>query len=257
MPIFDFLKRQMFATLQKTLKAICFTLLMLINITINSAQSLSILSGISVPFNFYASKDVSLKDAGFANNGFCTTLRFEDTRAQRLVTLIAQFTYNKNNIDEIALEKFANSSTINKVNIQAINPWQQYFLGVGPKINLNQENFTLSAHGLIGINWLFSAAYNQFDSVNFIKQKQLNTNALGIMAGVGSRIKIANNIYFNLNLDAFYTSASYGNVVYTDVNGNILKTASVQKLEVPIQVFFVQAGLTFDLNKKSKKFIKN
>lgn len=243
-------------TLQNSLKWFYLTCIFLLNIGLNNAQNISVLTGLSFPVGLYGSKDVAIKDAGFANKGYCTSIKFEDNRKNKLISFYSQFTHNYNTIDELALEKFAQATSQSNINIQAINSWQQIFLGIGPKVNYNHNNYTLFAKTAIGLNWLFSAAYNQFDSTNFIKQKRLNANALGLSVGFGSSIKIIQNVNFTLNIDYFYSNANYGKVVITNQNGNVISIKDPQTLEVPLQAILVQCGLTFDLNKNSKNFIK-
>ncbi len=244
----------MSATLQKTVKLFCFTCLLLINKNILTAQSLAIYGGLSVPVGLYGSKDITLKDAGFAKPGANFMATFEDNRKPKWFNYKVLGMYNNNGIDAEAIERFVNTNANNrsKVNIQAISAWQQTFLGAGPTISLNRSKYSLQAELMFGINWLQSAAYNQFDSVNFIKQKELNATSLGILAAMGSNILITEGLHFAIKTGFYYTNADYGDVVLTNANGIVIPLANQQRLQVPVQLLMLNFGLVFNLQHPKK-----
>lgn len=239
----------MSATLQKTAKLFCFTCLLLINKNFVIAQELGIYSGLSIPVGLYSSKDITLKDAGFARQGVNIMATFTDTRKPKWFNYQVTAMYNNNGIDAEAIEKFINAdvNVKSKVTIQGVSAWQQTFLGVGPTMQLSRNKFSLHAGVMFGINWLQSAAYNRFDSTSFIKQKELNTTSLGVLATVGSNILITEGLHFAIKTGFFYTNADYGDVVLTNANGVVLTLPNQQRLQVPVQSLMVNVGLVFNL----------
>lgn len=235
------------ATLQKSNKVFCFTFILFITQFKLSGQSLALLGGVSQPVLLYGSSDVTLKDAGFAKPGNCYSLQFEDTRKLRTIGYWVQLTYNSNNVDAEAIEKFARARVGQGINVQAVSSWQQVFVGGGPKVSINRERYSLFTGMLAGINWLNSAAYNQFDSVTLLKQKRLNANSFGIIANAGASFSITSQVSLVFNASYYYTAANYGTVKLTDSNGNVVQEGA--NLEVPVQNIMFQAGMIFNLSK--------
>jgi len=161
------------------------------------------------------------------------------------------FFFNNNTIDENALEKFANASPVikSRVNVQALTPWKQYFLGFGPKFNLHAKKYTLWAAVVPGINFLQSASYSQFVSVYFYKRKSLNTNSFGICTNVGTDIVLTDGLWLNISAGYYYSTANYGGVVLNDINGNVLQLKTQQVLEVSVFNLMLEMGLRFRLSK--------
>jgi hypothetical protein len=179
---------------------------------------------------------------------------FEDNRKPKWFNYKITGMYNNNGIDAEAIERFVNSNANirSKINIQAISAWQQTFLGAGPTFGLNRSKFRLHAELMFGINWLQSAAYNQFDSISFVKQKELNATSLGVLATVGSNILITEGVHFAIKTGYYYTNADYGDVVLTNANGTVLPLANQQRLQVPVQLITLNFGLVFNLQHPKK-----
>jgi opacity protein-like surface antigen len=242
-----------FTNLHKTNSLIVFVLLFLFANKVTFSQTLTLSGGCSIPFGMYATKDFTQKDAGIANKGYALHVMFEDNRSMRVINPYFQYTYNNNPFDQDAVQKYIKVISPNVIGVQGYKPWVQNILMLGAKANYYHNNFNIYGKMGLGLAWANTFGYNYYDTTSgfdVIKRKIANDNTLALSIGLGTSIRLYENVNLTLAYDLFYAKTNYGKPAYVDAGGNPIGTS--ENYQAPLQTTTFSIGLSFYLTQKNQ-----
>ncbi|MBC7382382.1 MAG: hypothetical protein H7296_05215 [Bacteroidia bacterium] len=247
--------------LQKTSTVICFTFSFFIVASISNAQTLTFLGGVSLPTSLYANTDFTLEAPGTAKTGYMVSGVFDYNQRSRIINPFIQFSFNSNNINDEAWDKYYHSIAPKYTALIAFSPWTQNIILLGPRFNYFGDNFDMFLKAGLGMAWLKSYGYTLTDTAAkiSIKYNVLSTNALAFSFGLGSNIYINSGLSICIGYEFLYANADYGYEKYTDSNGNIIPAKLKVKNDIALSTGTFYAGLRFHMkrNKEKNKFILN
>ncbi|MDP1728065.1 MAG: hypothetical protein Q8M15_14865 [Bacteroidota bacterium] len=244
------------ASLQKTFALICFTLYFFLNTSLTKAQTLTVISGPSIPHGLYASTDFTNRAPGLAKLGYHVSLIFEANSKGRTISPFVQYTFNCNQMNEEAAYNFYKFIDDKNKSVQAYKPWNQSILLIGPKFNFFAENFDLNIKAGIGMAWISTFGYtilqDSFNLVNgFSKYNILKASTIAYSIGIGTNLYLNRSVSLSLGYEYFYANAHFGKEKYTDYFGRIKLSNDPVFVEIPFQTSVFYIGIRLQLKKYS------
>jgi hypothetical protein len=233
-------------------RSFSFLLFLIFFFYFNNAQgqSLSIYSGPSVPFGFYGSNNITLKESGFAKTGYHVGFMLEDQRKVRILNTFFQFSYNQNGVEGEVIKNFLLINDPRTKDAFITSPWSQFVFLPGLKANWFKNGYDLYAKAGVGFGLFRSFSQMRYlDSSLFVLTEKSTSSGLLLNAGLGINISLTNHIAVCTGMELLYANPNYGRIVFTDGNGNKIDLSDNDEI-IPFQTIQWHLGLRFNLGKK-------